>query len=151
LTLQATINVPALTDDPTDSLAHLLNGFILLVNLFRPFDDTFVSLWNKTRDDCAPAYLSALQKQLQDALPTYLNDRDSQFAERQTNQQWLKNMTWQLRLAKECLTSNGNDPSISLQYPVSDALNMVAQFSTQNLDGIDLVCSSPFSAFLRSC
>lgn len=40
LTLYTTINPPTLDEDPTEEME--LSGFIHLVNLFRPFDDTFV-------------------------------------------------------------------------------------------------------------
>jgi hypothetical protein len=99
LTLQATVNLPTPADDPTDPLAHLLSGFSLLVNLFRSFDDSFVALWNKARGDCSASYLSTLQKQLQEVLPSYLNSPGSQLAEMQMDQQWLKNMQWQMSLA----------------------------------------------------
>lgn len=145
LSLQATISIPTQNDDPSDTQAHTLNGFIHLVNLFRPFDDAFVALWNKTRNDCNPAYLAALQKQLTDALPTYLNSTENQTADLRTSQQWLRTMVWQLSIQNGCLSSNSDDPSMTFNYPVEiarDLVSMTSQFSQQSMEvhGIGLVC-----------
>ncbi|KAB5550911.1 hypothetical protein GE09DRAFT_1174029 [Coniochaeta sp. 2T2.1] len=99
LTLQASINLPTMTDDPSDPLASQLSGFLLLVNMFRPFDDAFVALWNRAMGECSDAYVTNVQKQLQGALPAYLNSPETQFAELQGNQQWLKNLQWQMSIA----------------------------------------------------
>jgi hypothetical protein len=148
LSLQATITLPTQNDDPSDAQAHHLTGFIHLVNLFRPFDESFVALWNKTRSDCSPAYLAALQKQLTDALPTYLNSTDNQAADLRTSQQWLRTMVWQLSMQNGCLSSGHEDPSMTFQYPVDisrDLVAMTAQFprSSMEVHGIGLVCTLP--------
>jgi hypothetical protein len=149
LSLQATITLPTQNDDPTDPQAHHLHGFIHLVNLFRPFDETFVALWNKTRTDCSPAYLAALQKQLTDALPTYLNSTENQAADLRTSQQWLRTMVWQLSIQNGCLSSGSDDPSMTFQYPVEisrDLVSMTSQFSHASMEvhGIGLVRSLRF-------
>jgi hypothetical protein len=99
LTLQATINLPSTTDDPTDPAPHQLSAFISQVTVFRPFDDSLVSVWTKAKTESSPSYLSALQKQLSEVLPPYLTDPQSQLSEIQPNQQWAKNTTWQLSTA----------------------------------------------------
>lgn len=147
LSLQATISLPTEHDDPSDTQSHHLHGFIHLVNLFRPFDEQFVALWNKTRNDCSPAYLTALQKQLSDALPTYLNSTENQAADLRTSQQWLRTMVWQLSIQNGCLSSGSDDPSMTFQYPVEisrDLIGMTSQFSQQSMEvhGIGLVCPS---------
>jgi len=144
LSLQATINLPTQNDDPSDTQAYHLHGFIHLVNLFRPFDDQFVALWNKTRTDCNPAYLAGLQKQLSDALPAYLNSTENQEADLRTSQQWLRTMVWQLSIQNGCLSSNSDNPSMTFQYPVEiarDLVAMTAQFSQQSMEvhGVALV------------
>lgn len=147
LTLPSTIELPTATDDPTEH-APPLTGFIHLVTLFKPFDDKFVALWNKTRDDCSPAYLSALQKQLSDALPAYLNSTESQAAELRVNQQWLRNVVWQLGISNGCVSSGNDNPSMTFQYPVEisrDLIAMTAGFSPHSMDvhGVGLVRSTP--------
>ncbi|KAH8815955.1 hypothetical protein F5884DRAFT_203560 [Xylogone sp. PMI_703] len=144
LSLQATISLPTLNDDPTDAAAHHLHGFIHLITLFRPFDESFVALWNKTRSDCSPAYLSALQKQLSDALPTYLNSTENQAADLRTSQQWLRTMVWQLSMQNGYLSSNNEDPTMTFQYPVEisrDLISMTSQFSHQSMEvhGLGLI------------
>jgi len=144
LSLQATISLPTEHDDPSDTQSHHLHGFIHLVNLFRPFDEQFVALWNKTRTDCSPTYLAALQKQLSDALPTYLNSTENQAADLRTSQQWLRTMVWQLSIQNGCLSSGHDDPSMTFQYPVEiarDLVSMTSQFSQQSMEvhGIGLI------------
>ncbi|RDW83432.1 hypothetical protein BP5796_04923 [Coleophoma crateriformis] len=144
LSLQATITLPQQADDPTDTQSHHLHGFIHLVTLFRPFDDGFVALWNKTRSDCSPSYLAALQKQLSDALPSYLNATENQTADLRTSQQWLRTMVWQLSIQNGCLSSSHDDPSMTFQYPVEiarDLVSMTSQFSQQSMEvhGLGLI------------
>lgn len=137
LSLQATITLPTQNDDPSDTQAQHLDGFIHLVNLFRPFDEQFVAMWNKTRTDCSPAYLATLQKQLADVLPTYLNSTENQTADLRTSQQWLRTMVWQLSLQNGCLSSTNDDPSMTFQYPFEiarDLVSMTSQFSQQSME-----------------
>ncbi|KAI2621023.1 fungal-specific transcription factor domain-containing protein [Hypomontagnella submonticulosa] len=140
LTLQASINLPTMSDDPTDPLAHQLNGYILLVNLFRPFDDVFITLWNKTRGESSPSYLAALQKQFSDMISPYMNIQD---ADQRANQQWLKTITWHLSMQNGCVPQNSQD-QMQLQYPIDmsrDLMSMTSQFSTQSTEllGMPLV------------
>ncbi|KAH8909151.1 hypothetical protein BR93DRAFT_894588 [Coniochaeta sp. PMI_546] len=134
LTLQASINLPTATDDPTDQLASQLSGFLLLVNLFRPFDDAFVALWNRAVGECSDSYVSNVQKQLQAVLPAYLNSQESQLAELQMNQQWLKNMQWQMSLA------GGNAGELYSIDIGRDLLPMVSHFpGSLGLLGLGLI------------
>ncbi|KAI1860477.1 hypothetical protein JX265_009876 [Neoarthrinium moseri] len=135
VSLPASINPPTLGDDPTDPLAHQLNGHILLANLFRPFDDTFMLLWNKTRSECTPAYLGALQKQLSETHLPYGADSDLR-----ANQSWLKTVTWNLSM------QNGMSPGSDdmYQYPIDmsrDLASLTSHFSTQSTEflGVPLV------------
>ncbi|KAI0118967.1 fungal-specific transcription factor domain-containing protein [Daldinia grandis] len=140
LTLQASINLPSMTDDPTDPLASQLNGYILLVNLFRPFDDMFITFWNKTRGESSPSYLSVLQKQFSDMIPPYMNVQDSDL---RANQQWLKTITWHLSMQNGC-APQGSQDQMQLQYPIDmsrDLMSMTSQFQTQSTEllGMPLV------------
>lgn len=103
-----------------------------------------MALWNKTRTDCSSSYLSALQKQLTDALPTYLNSTENQQADLRTSQQWLRTMVWQLSIQNGCLSSASDDLSMTFQYPVEiarDLISMTSHFSQQSMEvhGIGLV------------
>lgn len=143
LSLQATINLPAANEDPTEP-SPPLSGFIHLVTLYRPFDDMFIALWNKARADCSPSYLAALQKQLTDALPAYLNSTENQEADLRTSQQWLRTMVWQLSIQNGCLSSSSDDSSMTFQYPVEiarDLITMTSQFSRHAMEvhGIGLI------------
>lgn len=104
----------------------------------------FIALWNKARSDCSTSYLSALQKQLTDALPIYLNSTESQTTDLRTSQQWLRTMVWQLSIQNGCLSSGNDDPSMTFSYPVDisrDLISMTSQFSQQSMEvhGVGLV------------
>lgn len=136
LSLDATISLPTAGDDPTEC-APPLAGFIHLVNVYKPFDNAFLGLWNKTRNDCSPGYLGSLQKQLTDALPVYLGSTEAQQAELQVNQQWLKTIVWQLSIQNGCLSSSHDDPSMTFSYPVDisrDLITMTSGFSQQSME-----------------
>ncbi|KAM7218279.1 hypothetical protein V8F06_006342 [Rhypophila decipiens] len=137
LTLEASIELPSQNDDPTEPQPHQLNAFIQQVTLFRPFDNSLVALWNKTKErDEASAFL---QKQLPEVLPPYLNAPHAQLAEMQINQQWAKNTVWQLGAA----TGNGDENGVPYPYPVDiqrDLLPMVTALPGHlGLNGLGLV------------
>ena len=138
LTLQATINLPTVSDDPSDPLSHQLSGFVVLANLFKPFDDAFVNTWSKARGNLSAAHVTGLQKQLNDLVQSYLC-QDSSFTDVHTNQQWLKNTVWQL-------TNGASDESMSFQYPQNISrdllMSMAAQFPGQGMELLNsgLVC-----------
>jgi len=142
LTLHATINLPTLDEDPAETVE--LNGFIHLVNLFRPFDDTFVGLWNKAKNGCTTQYLAQLQQQLSDALPNYLQSTESQAADLRCSQQWLRTMVWQLSISHGFLSSAAAENAMSFKFPIEisrDLVTSAGQFSQQAMEvhGIGLV------------
>ncbi|PKS11113.1 hypothetical protein jhhlp_002874 [Lomentospora prolificans] len=123
VTLQASINLPTMADDPTDPLASELAPFIALVNSFRLFDDSLLSTWNKTAANFTSAYTANLQKQLNDIMPSYVC-QDSQFNDMSTSQQWLKTTHWQL-------SSQGEDNGMGFQFPAEVAREMVVSWASQ--------------------
>lgn len=147
MTLQATINLPTVSDDPSDAMSHQINGFISMVNLFRPFDSALLGTWNKTRSTLSAQYLTGLQKQLVELVQSY-QCQDSNITDLHINQQWLRNTVWQL-------TNNnvGSDENVPFQYPVDMArellVNMASQFSNQanELINVGLVRHPPSHIF----
>lgn len=142
LTLHATINLPTLDEDPAETVE--LNGFIHLVNLFRPFDDTFVGLWNKARVGCTTEWLARLQQQLSDALPQYLQCTESQAVDLRCSQQWLRTMVWQLSISHGFLSSAASDNAMSFRFPIEvsrDLVHSASQFSqgAMEVHGIGLI------------
>ncbi|CAK4031623.1 sucrose utilization SUC1 [Lecanosticta acicola] len=142
LTLHATINLPTLDDDPAETAE--LNGFIHLVNLFRPFDDTFVGLWNKARVGCTTEWLARLQQQLSDALPQYLQCTESQAVDLRCSQSWLRTMIWQLSISHGFLSSAASDNAMSFRFPIElsrDLVRSASQFSQAAMEvhGIGLI------------
>ncbi|KXT08232.1 hypothetical protein AC579_1297 [Pseudocercospora musae] len=142
LTLHATINLPTMDEDPAETVE--LNGFIHLVHLFRPFDDTFVGLWNKARVGCTTEWLARLQQQLTDALPQYLQCTESQAVDLRCSQQWLRTMVWQLSISHGFLSSAAADNAMSFKYPIEisrDLVHSASQFSQQSMEvhGVGLI------------
>ncbi|KAK8120290.1 hypothetical protein PG999_004410 [Apiospora kogelbergensis] len=115
LSLPAAINPPTISDDPSDPLVYQLNGFIMMVDLFRPFEGAFMLLWNRTRNEYSPSYLGALQEQVSGMKLPYMDGCASQIGDTHTNQQWMDLANWHLRMQIECLPPPNED---MCQYPV---------------------------------
>ncbi|KAJ0108122.1 colonial-26 [Diaporthe amygdali] len=142
VTLQASINPPALADDPTDHMAHQLNSFIHLSNLFRPFDDAFLGMWSKNRSNWPAAYLNNLHKQLAEIIPAFHSYGDSQLHDLRNNQQWLKTMMWQLNSNN----SHSEDHMMFQQYSANMAANLLAGISSmpqQNSESLNVSFLNP--------
>lgn len=142
LTLQATIQLPSSGEDPTETIP--LTGFVHLINLYKPFDNTFFGLWNKVRTGCLPSWLALLQNQLSSALPAYLEGSETQVVDLRTSQQWLRTMVWQLAISHGFVSSIATDPSLSFRYPIEISRDMTAassQFSHEAMEmhGVGLV------------
>ena len=136
LTLHATINLPTLDEDPHETLE--ISGFLHLVNLFLPFDDTFVGLWNKTTGNCSTQWLAELQRKLSEALPSQINSTESQAADLRTSQQWLKTMIWQLSITNGYLSSASPDNSMTFRYPIDIAKNLVSDTSRLSVQSMEV-------------
>ncbi|GAO18567.1 hypothetical protein UVI_02012400 [Ustilaginoidea virens] len=136
ISLQATINLPTLGDDTTDPEAHRLDSFVMLVNMFRPFNAAVTDAWNKTRGHFTTQYVNGLQKQLNDVAQSYAC-QDSNFTDLHSAQQWLKNTVWQLTSG---VAANGNneDSTGFTSYPMNLSrellVSMASQFPVQVVD-----------------
>lgn len=144
LTLHATIALPDLSLDPVDAVA--LKGFSHMIVLFKPFDDTFVGLWNQSITGCTTEWVTMLHKQLSDALPQFLRTTESQMVDLRTSQQWLRVMIWQLSISNRLLSSTADHETMTFQYPIDlsrDLLAETSMFSQQAMDvhGVGLVSS----------
>ncbi|KAK3720067.1 hypothetical protein LTR37_003890 [Vermiconidia calcicola] len=142
LTLYATINLPSFQDEPEE--AEKLNGFLHMVKLYRPFDDSFVGLWNKAKTGCTTEWLAQVQQQLSDALPVYLQGTESQAVDVKVSQKWLRTLVWQLSMSHGYLSSAAADKAMSFQFPIEisrDLVAVTAQFSQQAMEvhGIGLI------------
>ena len=142
LTLHATIDLPTLEDDPSETVE--LSGFLHLVKLFRPFDDTFIGLWNKSKTGATTSWLSQMQQQLADALPVYLQCTECQAVDLKVSLQWLRTMVWQLSISHGFLSSAAADNAMSFKFPIEisrDLVTATSNFSQQSMEvhGIGLV------------
>ncbi|KAF2863324.1 hypothetical protein K470DRAFT_298015 [Piedraia hortae CBS 480.64] len=142
LTLPATIEMPTVEEGSEEAVE--LSGFISLVRLFKPFDETFVGVWNKAKTGCTTQWLAQLQQQLSDALPAYLRSTENQAVDLRCTQQWLRTMVWQLSISLGFLSSAAAENSLSFNFPLEVSGDLVAaasQFSQQAMEvhGIGLV------------
>jgi hypothetical protein len=133
-----------------------ISGFLHLVNLFHPFDDTFVGLWNKSRADCSTAWLNQLQQQLRNALPAFLDSTESQAADLRTSQHWLRTMVWRLSIQNGYLSNSSGDGAMNVRYPLEiarDLVGVTSQLSRSSMEvhGLGLVrFLPPFSLESRN-
>ena len=123
MTLFPSIKLPSLEEDPQEAVA--VAAFLHSVNLFRPFDDRFVGIWNKTRTDCSASWLVGKQKELTAALPQVLECTELQTADLRITQQWLRTIIWQLSIANGCLSSTSSSSFMTFPYPIEIAQNLV--------------------------
>jgi hypothetical protein len=142
LTLYSTIELPLIEEDPAESIQ--LSGFINLIKLYKPFDETFFGLWNRTSHGAVPPWLVQLQRQLSDALPNFLESTETQAVDLKMTQQWLKTMVWQLAISHGFISSMASDNTLSFRYPIEisrDLVEMTAKFSQHAMEvhGIGLV------------
>jgi hypothetical protein len=124
LTLQRTIDLPKVSPGPE---ATILSGFLDLVSLFQNFDDTFLSLWNLSSENstASPQSLIRLQDILKISLPDVSDRTEIQQADLLVSKQWLKTMVWQLCVTKGLLSSSSSNESMSFQYPVTIARDVI--------------------------
>ncbi|KAF8854827.1 hypothetical protein BDZ45DRAFT_539264, partial [Acephala macrosclerotiorum] len=124
LTLQRTISLPIVDPGPE---ATILSGFLDLVSLFQNFDDTFLSLWNLSETDLPASTQSLVQLQdiLKFAIPNVSERTEIQQADLLVSRQWLKTMVWQLCVSNGLLSSASTNESMSFNYPVTIARDVV--------------------------
>ena len=122
LTLQLTIALPTVDPGPE---ATILSGFLDLVSLFQHFDESFMTLWNMSGSDSSPQALIQLQEILKTAIPDGSDRTEIQQADLRVSRQWLRTLVWQLCVSKGFLSSQSSDESMSFQYPISIARDVV--------------------------
>lgn len=142
ISLYPTIHPPSLDELPSDRPIAI--GLELLVNLYKPFDDTFFSIWNKVRSHANPTWLAQLQNQLSEALPPYLECTEIQAVDLRVSQQWLRTMVWQLCVSQGLVSSVTADTAMTFKYPIEisrDLLSLTHQFSQQAMEahGVGLI------------
>ncbi|CZT04548.1 related to transcription activator amyR [Rhynchosporium agropyri] len=122
LTLQLTIDLPTVNPGPE---ATILAGFLDLVSLFQHFDESFMSVWNMAGSDSSPQALVQLQEALKTTSPATSDRTEIQQADLQVSRQWLRVLVWQLCVSKGFLSSQFSTESMSFQYPISIARDVV--------------------------
>lgn len=138
LTLTNTVNLPTISDDPTEPFPQSLASYTNMSSLVRSFDDAFLTLWRSALTSCSNEWLIMLQKQLADRLSSYLENNPSQEQDLQHCQQWLGSMVWQLEMHNGHMGSSPEEASSAYGYPIEIArgiMEMTSQFSHQSIEG----------------
>lgn len=134
LSVHPTIQLPAI-DGPEQ---EIISGFIHLTKLFCCIDDDFMALWNKTKSECSPEWISSLQKRLREVLPHQIYATEHQVADIKITQQWLKIMAWQLSVAHGLISSHSSDPALSFTYPIEVAKELVSDIENLSLESMEV-------------
>ncbi|KAE8381688.1 hypothetical protein BDV26DRAFT_72643 [Aspergillus bertholletiae] len=121
ITLQITNTSPAVDTPPLDTFSL---GFSHLVDLYRPFDESFLSIWNGTQGLCTRDSLVQLEEHLQRSVPADLDLPDVLLADLRVSQQWLRTMIWQLATTAGFLSSTPTHPSLDFRYPLQIARDL---------------------------
>lgn len=106
-------------------------SFRYLVNLYRPFDETFLGLWNGTHTSCSADMLVWLEEHILNAVPQDPEIPDVQLADLRVSQQWLRTMIWQLAISLGFLSSNSSQKCLSFRHPLQIARDLA--FATWKL------------------
>ncbi|KAH8175330.1 RING-4 protein [Sarocladium implicatum] len=133
ITLHITSETPQIdTSDPS------LVGFWSLASLFRPIDTSFVSLLNRETFAIAPAResLAYVEMAVNTALRPTMELHDTQKANLRVTQLWLRIIIWQLRLHLGYLTEESQQSSLTYQYPVEVAKDLMLSTRDLPLDSI---------------
>ncbi|KAL2214345.1 hypothetical protein CC79DRAFT_1363119 [Sarocladium strictum] len=133
ITLHITSESPQIdTSDPS------LAGFWSLASLFRPIDTSFVSLLNRETFAIAPAResLAYVELVVNAALRPTMELHDTQKANLRVTQLWLRIIIWQLRLHLGYLTEESQQASLTYQYPVEVAKDLMLSTRDLPLDSI---------------
>jgi hypothetical protein len=134
LSVHPTIKLPAV-DGPE---REVISGFVHLTELFCCIDDDFMALWNKTKSECSPEWISGLQQRLREVLPHRLSATEHQVADIKITQQWLKIMVWQLSVAHGLISSHSQEPSLSFTYPIEVAKELVSDIGNLSLESMEV-------------
>ncbi|KAL4891833.1 hypothetical protein BDV59DRAFT_59195 [Aspergillus ambiguus] len=122
ITLQINQASPVLDTAPADDPFSL--GFSCLVELYRPFDESFLSHWNGTQIGYSRDSLIQLEDHLQNAVPSDLELPDVLMADLRVSQQWLRTMIWQMATSAGFLSSTPTHPCLDFQYPLQIARDL---------------------------
>lgn len=135
LSLHATIELPNAQGEAEE---EIISGFLHLIGLFRCIDDEFMALWNKAKSQCTATWLSQLQHQLTNALPSTLETTESQVADIRITLHWLRMMVWQLSITNGCLSSNSPDPSLTFKFPIQVARDLIHDVEDISLNAMEV-------------
>ncbi|KAG5928741.1 hypothetical protein E4U42_000054 [Claviceps africana] len=139
LTLQDAIDLPSTGRELGEE--KIMSGLLDLISLFRNFDSDFLTMWNTPDGShvsgAAREYPAKLQRFLQSAIPEVAARTANQQADLILSREWLKIVVWQLCVSKTLLCSSSPLESMSFQFPVSVARNVVVATSRLPMEALE--------------
>ncbi|PLB47370.1 putative C6 finger domain protein [Aspergillus steynii IBT 23096] len=120
ITLQITASSPILPP----SFDPFTRGFSCLVDLYRPFDPSFLSSWNGVGPVLSRDALVSIEEHLQRAVPADSDLPDIVLADLRVSQQWLRTVVWQMATTAGYLSSSPTHPSLDFRYPLQIARDL---------------------------
>ncbi|KAL1891667.1 hypothetical protein Cpir12675_004853 [Ceratocystis pirilliformis] len=93
ISLQPSITPPEITDETGADLTL----FSHLVSLSRPLEDTIISVWKKLRQSTDIRQVESLRRHLTELVASLGPQDSSNFADYQTIQSWLTNLSWEFQ------------------------------------------------------
>lgn len=119
-------------------------GFRCLVNLYRPFDEKFLSQWNGDHTTCSIESLVQLEESIRNAVPADIDLPDILMSDLRVSQQWLRIMIWQLATTAGFLSTSPEHECMDFRYPLLIARDLCLatwKLSKQSLQthGVGLV------------
>lgn len=137
ITLQITAESPSLDNTVQDPL---FVGFWSLAALFRPLDTFFIALLNQEATICPPSSraesIEAVESAINCAVSPAAGLRDTQKANIRVTQLWLRIIIWQLRLRLGYLTDESYRQSMTYQYPLEVARELVLSIRDLPIDSL---------------
>lgn len=122
----------------------ILNGVGLLIDMYGPFNEIFMRIFNRIDKNADVKWATDLQRHLSREL-------GGEYASIQrlivgVTQHWLRTLVWQLCLEIQLLSSRSDDITMNYRYPIaiSESLLRITQDTPQYLlDTQDIVLVSP--------
>ena len=135
ITLQITDEAPEIDmNDPS------LSGFWSLSALFRPIDTSFVALHNQERFAITPSLssLDYVETAVNTAIKPDTQLHETQKANLRITQLWLRMIVWKLRLHLGHLSENAHQHSLTYQYPLVVAKDLMLSTRDLSIDSIKI-------------
>lgn len=131
------MSCPRINDDPSEACNEQLEPFMLMANLFRPMDHSFMATWQKARVHSSAQSIAGLQKQLSNLRQQY--SPQDYASERQASREWIDHLLWTHRGGS--MNSSDNAAMAyqynSMQVAREQLMAMASSYPANSMDRVD--------------